>query len=230
MSANIIFLTFILWIRLSMSLKFRTPSDEWASPYVLRVISYNRPKTSSWSTRRANTRRQNSKIDGLYVTKTMDTYTPGRISGIKVDPKKNVSDAYLLYPEGAFYSPQTYSKNSATLFDSEYGTPYNASQLLVVGTRRNTYGNPDYFNLVNDYGPGVLHLWPAATTVAAFGWRFQKDNETGKEYLRSDSFDDGWKWLGYSCCDDTWYMNLWNCKIYYLHTGFSLLTLRRLNP
>jgi hypothetical protein len=171
------------------------------------------------TTRRANTGRQNSKIDGLYVTKRMSAYTPGRIESIQIDPKQNISDVYLLYPKGAFYAPQTYSKSSATLFDSEYGTPYNASQLLIVGTRRVSYGNPDYFEMVNDYGPGILHTWSAATVVAAWGWKFLKDNSTGKEYLRSDSFDDGWKWLGYSCCDDTWSANLWNCKTHYLHTS-----------
>jgi hypothetical protein len=143
----------------------------------------------------------------------MSTSSPGVILGLKIDPNQTLSDAYLLFPSGPFYSPHTYSKNDATLFDSEYGTPYNSSQLFIIGTRRTSYGNPDYFHMTDDYGPGVLHVWPAATVVAAWGWRFQMDNETGKEYLRSSSFDEGWKWLGYTCCDNTWTVNLWNSKI-----------------
>ncbi|KAE9367223.1 hypothetical protein N431DRAFT_472227 [Stipitochalara longipes BDJ] len=191
MPATITFLTFVLWIRLSMSLNFLN-SSEWAAPYVLRVTS------------------QNSQIDGLYVTKSVSTYTPGRISGLKIDPKQNVSDAYLLFPSGSSYAPQTFSKSGATLFDSEYGTPYNSSQLIVIGNRRTGYGNPDYFSMTNDYGPGVLHVWSAETVVAAWGWEFLKDNGTRKEYLRSNSFDDGWKWLGYMSFNDTWSVSLWN--------------------
>lgn len=163
--------------------------------------------------RRFNIVRQNLKINGLYVTRNMSPYTPGYISGINIDPKKNVSDAYLLYPKGSIYNPGGYSKSGAQLYDSEYGTAYNSSQLFISGTRNVPYGNPDYFYMRNDYGPGVLHVWPAATVVAAWGWKFVAENETSKEYLRSGSFDDGWKWLGNSGSDDTWSVYLWNCKI-----------------
>lgn len=88
----------------------------------------------------------------------------------------------------------------------------NSPQLVLYYTKDSDQHVPFlYWNW--EAGPGTTHLWPASWYVTWGGFRFVRQNDTGKVFLEGSGSDSRFRRAAeYNTFSDAWAMRSWNCK------------------
>ncbi|KAF2117537.1 hypothetical protein BDV96DRAFT_394522 [Lophiotrema nucula] len=158
-------------------------SSDFSPPYILRVLS------------------QNETINGQILIRGL---------GVNIDttltPQQAIDSAYTIYPTSS-RDPFT---TSVELFELQYHSDRNSSELVLIYSYKPPTANGSPLYALNlDTGPGVTHVWPAATTVVRWGWwTFVKDEE-GKVFLK-ENISDEWQWIAWKYMQGRWSLGRWN--------------------
>ncbi|KAF2469385.1 uncharacterized protein BDR25DRAFT_371940 [Lindgomyces ingoldianus] len=181
------------WSGLVTSIVAPPDTSYWRAPYALRVIS------------------DDARINGR--TLVPDTYN-GRTTGVYINSKRAPHEAYTIYPSGDPWASSFNYSNLTELYEQQFHSDSNSTELILIyGQKPPTASGTPLLLMNTDTGPGVTHLWPAASFVVDWrSWRFVWDETNERAILRNFGWTDGMRWIAYqgSATGSTFYIYRWN--------------------